>query len=125
MANKPDFQMTPQKTTPLREILYHLKLVWNLVIDRRVNFLLKIIPFTGVVYTIFPLDFDSLIIAGWIDDFGVLWFTQYLFIELCPENVVAEIRARLFGVPQSSSAGSAAQDHSEIIDAEFKDVEES
>ncbi len=68
----------------------HVKLIWLLLQDPRVNPLLKLIPIGSLLYLFFPID-----IPGPFDDAAVIWFSTYLFIEMCPPEVVAEHRAEL------------------------------
>ena len=68
-------------------IANYLKLVWRLMLDRRVNPLFKVIPFFSIIYWINPFD-----IPFPIDDAAVVWMTSFLFIELSPPDVVAEHR---------------------------------
>jgi len=73
-----------------RSLRSQLKLVLRLIADRRVNLLLKILPFGTIVYLIFP-DF----IPGPVDDTVVLGLGLYTFVELCPDEVVQEHRAAI------------------------------
>jgi hypothetical protein len=85
-----------RKPVPLRgpKFIYrisdYLQLVWRLVIDPRVMLLLKGLPAVGVAYALFPLD-----IPLPIDDIAVMWLASYLFIELCPPEIVAEHRTAI------------------------------
>ena len=96
----------------------HLKLVWRLMQDKRVNPVLKSIPVFSFVYFVFPLD-----IPGPFDDIAVVWGATTLFIEMCPLDVVEEHRAEL----DSVVSGKWAQDETlevdeeDIIDAEYEE----
>ena len=68
-----------------RQTALQVKLVWRLMRDRRVNPLLKLLPVATVVYVFIP---D--ILPGPIDDTAVVLGGLWLFIELCPSEVVAE-----------------------------------
>ena len=72
-------------------IANHLKLVWRLMQDDRINPFLKLLPLGSVIYMISPLD----IAVPVIDDIGVLWFFTYMFIELSPDYIVEEHKAAL------------------------------
>jgi uncharacterized membrane protein YkvA (DUF1232 family) len=96
----------------------YLRLVYRLMMDARVNIILKGIPFLSIIYLISPFD-----IPFPIDDAAVIWFMTYLFIELCPQDVVAEHRAALesevFGKWSDSQATKV--DKNDIMDADFED----
>jgi uncharacterized membrane protein YkvA (DUF1232 family) len=68
-----------------RQTALQVKLVWRLMRDRRVSPLLKLLPVATVVYVFIP---D--ILPGPIDDTAVVLGGLWLFIELCPSEVVAE-----------------------------------
>ncbi|MBI3158125.1 MAG: hypothetical protein HYZ26_00820 [Chloroflexi bacterium] len=70
-----------------QSIANHLKLVWRLLRDPRVHLLLKLLPFSSVVYFLSPFDLPLP-----IDDIGVVWFMTTLFVELAPQSIVAEHR---------------------------------
>ena len=67
------------------EISIRLKLIWRLLLDRRVNPLLKLLPLGSVLYFAIP---DLL--PGPIDDAALLSLLSYVFVELCPKEVVQE-----------------------------------
>jgi uncharacterized membrane protein YkvA (DUF1232 family) len=76
-----------------QSIANHLKLVWRLLRDKRVHPLLKLLPFSSVVYFLFPFDLPLP-----IDDIGVVWFTTTLFVELAPQSIVTEHRRAIESV---------------------------
>ena len=76
-----------------QNIATHLKLVWRLMTDDRVNPFLKLIPFGTLIYFVLPLD-----VPGPIDDVAVIWLGTLVFIELCPPEIVAEHRKQLADV---------------------------
>lgn len=92
-------------------LLAEARLVLRLLGDGRVSALLKLLPLGSVVYTVFP---DLL--PGPLDDALIVGVGVYLFIELCPPDVVAEHRKALLGGDAEESQGE------EIIDAEYKEV---
>ena len=108
-------------TTPDRGfftgIANHVKLVWRLMADRRVNPLLKLLPVGSLLYLVFPID-----VPGPFDDAAVIWGSTYVFIELCPADVVAEHRQAI----EHTVAGRWVDDapptpEEDIIDADFED----
>jgi hypothetical protein len=66
-------------------IALRIKLILRLMGDRRVNPLLKLLPIGALVYWVVP---D--LAPGPIDDAAVLWLGTYLFVELCPPEIVRE-----------------------------------
>lgn len=89
-----------------------LKLVWRLFVDRRVNPLLKLLPLGSLVYLLVP---D--IAPGPVDDAAIIWLGAYLFVELCPPDIVQEhMKSIEGGAPQ---AWNEKIDEGDIIDAEF------
>lgn len=82
--------LVPENSGFFQDLILRLKLIWRLIGDRRVNFLLKILPVASLVYLIWPIDAISLPIIGVLDDAAVLWLGSTLFVSLCPEEVVQE-----------------------------------
>ncbi|NMC78417.1 MAG: hypothetical protein GYA59_03560 [Chloroflexi bacterium] len=68
-----------------QELSLRIRLILRLMGDRRVNFFLKLLPVGTLIYLVFP---DLLI--GPVDDAMIIWLGGYLFIELCPAEVVEE-----------------------------------
>lgn len=66
-------------------VSFRVKLIFKLLLDRRVNPLLKLIPIGAVLYLILPFD-----IPGPVDDVAILWAGAYFFIEMCPPEIVQE-----------------------------------
>jgi hypothetical protein len=85
MSSDQERQITPSNRGVFRELSLRLRLILRLLGDRRVNFLLKLLPIAALIYLIVP---D--LAPGPIDDALILWLGGYLFIELCPPAVVAE-----------------------------------
>jgi uncharacterized membrane protein YkvA (DUF1232 family) len=67
------------------ELSIRIKLVWRLLLDRRVNILYKLLPIGSLIYLVNPFD-----IVGPIDDAILIWLGGTLFIELCPPEIVQE-----------------------------------
>lgn len=88
------------------------RLVLRLLADKRVNFFLKLLPLGTLVYMLVPEPIP------FVDDVIIIGLGTYVFIELCPPDVVEEHRANLSGKP-AASASTADQ----VIDSEFKDRE--
>lgn len=67
------------------ELSIRIKLVWRLLLDRRINVLYKLLPIGSLIYLVNPFD-----IVGPVDDAILIWLGGTLFIELCPPEIVQE-----------------------------------
>ena len=117
MADKKDIMIPPQGMW--RGTLMRIKLILHLIGDRRVNPWLKILPIGGLLYLISPLDIIpdiALPIIGELDDLAILWLTNYLFIEMCPPDVVKEHIKRL------TSNMDIVESQDDVVDGEAKDI---
>ena len=113
---------TPRKFLPgqggfIQDIGLRIKLIWRLMGDRRVSVFLKILPLGSLIYLIAP---DLL--PGPIDDGLVIWLCFYLFIELCPPDVVAEHMKKLRSVISTEWHDPESEAAPTVIDGEFHDV---
>jgi hypothetical protein len=111
--NRPSDLMKPAQRGMLRDLLFNVKLILRLMADRRVNPIAKILPIAAVVYFIVPLPIENLLPL--VDDAAVLWLGSYLFMELCPPQVVEEHRKLLTQPAAPATAG-------EVVDAQATDV---
>jgi hypothetical protein len=76
-----------------------------------VNILLKLLPLGTLVYLVMPDPVPFI-----IDDALIIGLGTYVFIELCPQDVVEEHRANLMGkMPKPADGGE------QVIDSEFTD----
>jgi uncharacterized membrane protein YkvA (DUF1232 family) len=119
MADKRDIMIPPQGGI-IRDFVLRVKLIVRLIGDRRVNPWLKVIPVAGLAYLISPLDIipDIMLpVIGELDDAAILWLTNYLFIELCPPEIVAEHVKAL-------NANLKRADEDDVIDAESVEIKE-
>ncbi len=122
MENKPNNGLTPYSGGFFPEIGLRIKLILKLMGDRRVNIFLKAIPIASLVYLLFP---DLAI--GPVDDALMTWLASYLFVELCPDNVVEEHMNRLHSVVlpgEEPVDPKPAEPRVDVVDAEFRDVDE-
>ena len=97
-----------------------IKLIMRLIGDGRVNPLLKILPVGSLVYFLVP---D--IAPGPIDDAAIIWLATYLFVELCPPEVVQEHLEALDAtrkVMDSYQETSQGRPTGEVIDGEIVDI---
>jgi uncharacterized membrane protein YkvA (DUF1232 family) len=118
--NNPDKKIIKARGGFIYDIVTYLKLVVRLMGDSRVNPLLKLIPIGSLVYTIWPLD-----IPGPIDDAAVIGAGVYLFLRLCPQDVVDEHMKALTSTVTSvwRDVDTSKDDFSseDIVAAEFHD----
>lgn len=107
---------SPRKIVPssgfLQELAIRIKLILRLMGDRRVNPFLKILPVASLLYIINPID-----VPGPIDDAAVVGLGMYLFLEMCPADVVEEHMKQLRRVNLEGQKNQA--DPADIVDAEF------
>lgn len=106
--------------TPLgwvRELTLRAKLVYRLMRDHRVNPLLKLIPIASLVYLISPIDLIPLVP---LDDAGVIGLGFYMFLELCPPEVVRQHMLQL----KAGTPTGGTYSNPEVIDAEYFEVKD-
>jgi uncharacterized membrane protein YkvA (DUF1232 family) len=74
------------------ELLQQGKLVFQLLLDPDVPIYLKALPFAAVAYLLFPFDFlpDVIPGLGQLDDITILLIGAKMFIDLAPQDVVAQ-----------------------------------
>ena len=83
-----------------RGLIQQGQLVARLFGDRRVSFWLKSIPIVSLGYLLWPADLipGAIVpVLGAMDDLAALLLGFKVFIEMCPQDVVEEHRARLAG----------------------------
>jgi uncharacterized membrane protein YkvA (DUF1232 family) len=110
---------TQSKTGVLGEIGRNAQLVWNLLTDRRVSLLTKlVIPGMMVGYLVWPVDLmpDVIPLVGQLDDLAILALGIKLFIELCPKDLVREYRGETAASPVEPSH------NGDTVDAEYRVV---
>jgi uncharacterized membrane protein YkvA (DUF1232 family) len=116
---RPSNLLVPPKGGVMRDFMNRIKLILRLIGDRRVNFFLKFLPIASLAYLIWPLDLApgvALPVIGALDDAAILWLGSYLFVELCPPEVVRE------HVKQLSSNMDIVEGNDEVVDGETTDV---
>ena len=101
-----------------QNLTLQIKLILRLMADRRVNPLLKLLPIGTIVYFFIP---D--LVPGPIDDAMIIWLGAYLFVELCPPQIVQEHRQKLAqeipGTWEDVKEDNPVQNEENIIDAEY------
>lgn len=117
---KPGDLMVSSSGGVVHDTIVRLKLILRLMGDSRVNFLLKILPVASLGYLFWPVDLVSIIPAvSALDDIAIVGLGAYLFVELCPPDVVQEHMKALIG-----SAGAASSSDDVVVDAEARDISE-
>ncbi len=118
MASNSKGPLIPRDTRFLTSITNRIKLIYRLVMDPRVHPVLKVLPLSSIVYFIFP---D--LMPGPIDDAVMIWLSTYLFVELCPPEVVEEhereISRTLTGEFRTGDPARGEAVEGEVIEAEF------
>ena len=111
--------MLPKSGGIFQELTLRIKLILKLIADRRVNPLLKILPIGSLIYLVLP---D--IAPGPIDDAALIWLATYLFVELCPPDVVQQHLEALKAtrkVMDSYQETSQPERQGEVIDGKIVD----
>lgn len=116
---KPDDLMLSPSGGVVRDLVVRLKLILRLLGDRRVSFFLKLLPVATLAYLVSPVDLApglALPVIGALDDAAIVGLGAYLFIELCPPEVVKE---HMQGLTSNLDSASPTD---EIVDAEATDL---
>ncbi len=92
MSDRPSRPLLPGSSL-INDLTHQVRLIARLMADSRVPFYLKALPVGSLLYLLFP---D--LAPGPIDDALIIWLGTYLFVELCPPEVVQEHRDALHGV---------------------------
>lgn len=121
MANKGDI-LKSQNSGFFNDLVLRLKLILRLLGDRRVNFLVKLIPIGALIYLVSPIDLIPgavIPFIGALDDAAVIWLGTTLFVALCPDEVVQEHNNALNKVVTGTWRDATEQEEAgEIIDVE-------
>lgn len=112
-----------------REMWQQARLVYYLIRDPEVPFYLKLLPFSAVVYLLFPFDLltDFAPIIGQLDDITALLVGSKIFIEMAPQHIVVKhMEAIRLQDGYASSESETPDDLSAaiIIEGEHEIVEE-
>jgi len=139
MSEQKGRKITFPKGGMLEDVTLRIKLILRLMGDGRVNIFLKALPVVSLVYLVFP---D--LVLGPIDDMAIIWLGAYLFVELCPPDVVQEHinalknvvpgewrDASVSAIPRNDRiagqddredlAGAGKEENESIVDVEFWD----
>ena len=113
--NMKDNQLLNQaKEGFFKDLYQNIRLIIRLMGDSRVNFLLKALPGGALIYLVVPFD---LMPINPLEDALVIWAGLALFLELCPDDVVAEHRRILQGDVEGEETPRS------IIDGDYKDIQ--
>jgi len=125
MANKRDI-LRNKNSGFFQDLVLRLKLILRLIGDRRVNFLLKLLPIGALIYLVSPIDLlpgAVLPVVGALDDAAVLWLGAILFVSLCPDDVVQEHMKALQKVVSGTWRDAPEQaETGEVIQAESREA---
>lgn len=118
MADENDHKIIPSQGGVFNELAIRVKLILRLLKDSRINPLLKLLPIGSLLYFLIP---D--LVVGPVDDMAVIWLGGYLFIELCPPDVVEEHVQALTQVIPGEWHESISRDEN-VIEGEFREKRE-
>lgn len=96
-----------------REVWKQARLAWYLIRSPEVPLYLKLLPALAVIYVLLPTDFipDVFPVIGQLDDITALLVGTKVFIELAPQDVVAQyIRTARRDAPVATSEEGAVDD---------------
>ena len=114
MPEEQEKEVIPSKGGVFNDLSNYIKLVARLIGDKRINPIYKLLPIGALAYFLVP---D--LAPGPIDDAMVIWLGTYLFVELCPPDVVQEHRDQLEKVVPGEWRDTNETDEDQIVDAEF------
>lgn len=98
----PRFLFTGRAVQVLAYLPQFVRLYWRLFRDRRVSVLAKALLVLTIAYVVWPFDVvpDVLPFIGEVDDIAVVLSGLWLFVRLCPPEVVLErVREISAGAP--------------------------
>jgi len=127
VADKQEKSSMSQKLSSsfLGELMQQIKLVYYLIRDRDVPIYLKVLPFLGVLYVLFPIDIitDVIPVLGQIDDLMILTIGAKVFIELAPAHVVAKYIDQMRGQTIVEGTATDVEMPIKLIEADVVGVE--
>jgi uncharacterized membrane protein YkvA (DUF1232 family) len=105
---------TTDQVGTLAELIRQARLVWRLLLDPRISpFLKGILPIT-LVYLVLPWDLlpDTILGLGQLDDLAIILLGVRLFLQLCPDRLIAEHRRDLANEEEGTANGHEEGDSS-------------
>ena len=115
MAQSPK-SISPFSGGFLHELALRIKLIFRLLGDSRVSPFVKLLPIGSLIYLLNPID-----VPGPLDDAAVVGLGFYLFMELCPPDVVEEHLKDLRAL-SDKDLDEDSQDEN-VIDGEYSEVD--
>jgi hypothetical protein len=113
MSDQEQPALPPGKGGVFQDLALRIRLIGRLLADNRISFFLKLLPVGSFFYLLIP---D--IAPGPLDDIAIVWLGAYLFVELCPPDIVQEhIEALTLVVP--GEWRDPLDGEGDIIDLEF------
>jgi uncharacterized membrane protein YkvA (DUF1232 family) len=103
-----------------KEVWRQARLAWYLIRSPEVPLYLKVLPALAVIYVLLPTDFipDVFPIIGQLDDITALLVGAKVFIELAPQDVVAQyIHSARRGAPLAGDQEGAADEDAEEVES--------
>lgn len=104
-----------------QDLTNRFRLISRLMMDSRVNPLLKVLPVATLVYAVWPID-----VPGPIDDVLVMWIGTTLFVDLCPPDVVEEHTKALMERSKPvkwNDFQSTPEQGKDVVDGEYFDTD--
>ncbi|MFL7840361.1 MAG: YkvA family protein [Candidatus Promineifilaceae bacterium] len=128
MSDKPS--LNNKQFGILGELWQSAKLTVQLFLDPKVPVYLKALPLAAVAYLLFPVDFlpDVIPGLGQLDDITILLLGAKAFIELAPQDLVAQYRGLMRAEKAEDLAADGQAEKSEgddIIEGIIIDDDES
>ncbi len=111
--------ITPSGGGVFKDLGLRIKLILKLMGDRRISPFLKLLPVGSILYLLFPELILGPILATPLDDAFVIWLATYFFVELCPDDVVAEHMKKLQKVLPADLKDTSPP--ADFVDGEFVD----
>jgi len=114
MSEEPSRKITlPKNPGLVTDLVNRVKLIVRLLGDKRVSPMIKLIPIGSALYFLVP---D--LVIGPLDDAAIIWLATYLFVELCPPDVVDEHTRAIQGLPPAAAAQANETTEDEIVEGE-------
>jgi hypothetical protein len=114
--NQPNRKIAPRSSGFFEEITNRFRLISRLIMDGRVNPLIKVLPVATLAYVVWPID---LLPVNPIDDAMVLWLGTTLFVELCPPAVVQEHMDLLTGKATLGQTAPPPGSADDVVEGEY------
>lgn len=114
MSDKKERKIIPSEGGIFNNLSQRIKLIFRLLGDSRISPFLKLLPIGSALYFVIP---D--LALGPIDDVAVVWLGTYLFVELCPPEIVEEHMAALRNQALPGEWSDPETGKEDVIEGEF------